>query len=64
MVVASGPDLLAVSGLTGERIIALLGERGVPFSEVAGHRVSLEQAYMELTREAVEFRAPDAGGAW
>jgi len=31
----------------------------VPFSEVAAHRATLEQAYMELTREAVEFRPAD-----
>jgi ABC-2 type transport system ATP-binding protein len=28
----------------------------VPFSEVSAHRASLEEAYMELTRDAVEFR--------
>ena len=32
-------------------------ERGVPFSEVSAHRATLEEAYMELTRDAVEFRA-------
>jgi ABC-2 type transport system ATP-binding protein len=32
----------------------------VPFSELAGHRASLEEAYMELTRDAVEFRATPA----
>jgi ABC-2 type transport system ATP-binding protein len=31
----------------------------VPFWEVAAHRVTLEQAYLELTREAVEFRAEE-----
>jgi ABC-2 type transport system ATP-binding protein len=36
----------------------VLGRSGVPFSEVAAHRATLEQAYMELTRDAVEFRAP------
>jgi ABC-2 type transport system ATP-binding protein len=56
-VAATGPDTLTVSGLPTERIVTLLGESGVPFSEVAQHRASLEEAYMELTREAVEFRA-------
>ncbi|NJP22679.1 ATP-binding cassette domain-containing protein [Microbispora sp. SCL1-1] len=50
-------DTLTVSGLEAERIVALLGANGVPFSEVAAHRASLEEAYMELTRDAVEFRA-------
>ena len=56
-VAATGPDSLTVSGLASERIIELLGGARVPFSEVTTHRSSLEEAYMELTREAVEFRA-------
>jgi ABC-2 type transport system ATP-binding protein len=40
--------------------VALLGESSVPFSEVAAHRATLEQAYLELTRGAVEFRAEPA----
>ncbi|HEX3589030.1 MAG TPA: ATP-binding cassette domain-containing protein [Pseudonocardiaceae bacterium] len=56
-VAATGPDTVTVSGLGGERVVALLGEHAVPFSEVAAHRASLEEAYMELTRDAVEFRS-------
>jgi ABC-2 type transport system ATP-binding protein len=56
-VAATGPDTLTVSGLTAERVVALLGESTVPFSEISAHRASLEEAYMELTRDAVEFRA-------
>jgi ABC-2 type transport system ATP-binding protein len=55
-VVASGQDVLTISGLSGERVVALLGAAAVPFSEVSAHRATLEQAYMELTRQAVEFR--------
>jgi ABC-2 type transport system ATP-binding protein len=29
----------------------------VPFSEVSAHRATLEEAYLELTRDAAEFRA-------
>jgi len=29
----------------------------VGFSEVSAHRATLEEAYMELTRDSVEFRA-------
>jgi ABC-2 type transport system ATP-binding protein len=57
-VAATGPDTLTVSGLPAEQIIALLSGRGLAFSEVAAHRASLEEAYMELTRDAVEFSAP------
>lgn len=56
-VVVAGPDMLTVSGLAAETIVALLGQRGVPFSEVSAHRATLEEAYLELTRDAVEFRA-------
>jgi ABC-2 type transport system ATP-binding protein len=54
---ADGRDALAVSGLTAEDIVMLLSRNAVPFSEVAAHRATLEEAYMELTRDAVEFRA-------
>jgi ABC-2 type transport system ATP-binding protein len=62
-VAATGPDTLTVSGLTADRVVVLLGTNAVPFSEVSAHRASLEEAYMELTREAVEFRATAAGEA-
>jgi ABC-2 type transport system ATP-binding protein len=53
-------DTLVISGLPAEKIVALLGESGLPFSEVSPHRATLEEAYMELTRDAVEFRATPA----
>jgi ABC-2 type transport system ATP-binding protein len=60
-VAATGRGTLTVSGLAAEKIVALLGESAVPFSEVSPHHASLEEAYMELTRDAVEFRAEPAG---
>jgi len=62
-VAATDRRTLTVSGLPAERIVALLGDRGVPFSEISSHRATLEEAYMELTREAVEFRAAAPGTA-
>ncbi|MEU8109261.1 ATP-binding cassette domain-containing protein [Nonomuraea muscovyensis] len=62
-VAAADPRTLTVSGLPADRIVALLTASGVPFSEVAAHRATLEEAYMELTRDAVEFRAPATGEA-
>jgi len=59
-VTASGPDTLTISGLLAERVVMLLSENAVPFSEVSAQRVTLEQAYLELTRDAVEFRAEPA----
>jgi ABC-2 type transport system ATP-binding protein len=54
-------DTLTVSGLPTERIVALLSDQGVPFSEISAHRATLEEAYMELTRDVVEFRAAAPG---
>jgi ABC-2 type transport system ATP-binding protein len=56
-VAAAGWDTLTVSGLAAARIVTLLGASAVPFSEVSAHRATLEQAYLGLTRDAVEFRA-------
>jgi ABC-2 type transport system ATP-binding protein len=57
VVAATDRDTLTVTGLAAERIVSLLGRDGVPFSEVTAHRATLEEAYMDLTRDAVEFRA-------
>jgi ABC-2 type transport system ATP-binding protein len=58
-VAVTGPDRITVSGLGSERIVELLGQQRVPFSEVSAHQATLEEAYMELTRDAVEFRAAE-----
>ena len=60
LVAVIGPDELTVSGLAAVDVVARLTAAAVPFSEVSAHRASLEEAYMELTREAVEFRAASA----
>jgi len=59
-VAPSGPGMVTISGLPAERVVALLNRGAVPFSEVAAHRATLEDAYMELTHDAVEFRAEPA----
>jgi ABC-2 type transport system ATP-binding protein len=62
-VAAIDREALTVTGLPAERVVALLAGGGVPFSEVAQHRASLEEAYMELTREAVDFAARTGTGS-
>jgi ABC-2 type transport system ATP-binding protein len=57
VVAATDHDRVTVTGLTSERVIKLLNENSLPFSEIAAHRASLEEAYMDLTRDAVEFAA-------
>jgi ABC-2 type transport system ATP-binding protein len=60
-VARSGPETLTVSGLPPAQVVAMLSEDGVAFSEVAAHRASLEEAYLELTAGAVDYRAAAVG---
>jgi len=61
----TGAGLLTVTGLDTGQIAALLGQQAVPFSELSAHRATLEEAYLGLTQDAVEFRpaAPVTGPA-
>jgi len=59
-VAATAHDVLAIAGLSSERVVATLTAHHVPFTEVSAHRATLEEAYMELTRDAVEFHTTDA----
>ena len=61
-VAVTGPDVLMISGLPAERVVALLAESSVPFAEVTAHRATLEEAYMELTKDAVEFQSGGPSG--
>ncbi|WP_328475454.1 ATP-binding cassette domain-containing protein [Actinoplanes sp. NBC_00393] len=61
-VTVTGPDTVVVEGLAGERVSALLTGADIPFTEMRRHRASLEEAYMDLTRGALEF-VPGAGGS-
>jgi ABC-2 type transport system ATP-binding protein len=60
-VAATGPGTLTITGLAAGRVAALLGEHAVPLSEISEHRATLEEAYMRLTQDAVEYRAEPAG---
>ncbi|MFF4380701.1 ATP-binding cassette domain-containing protein [Kitasatospora sp. NPDC001547] len=62
-VLTTGPDTLGVTGLPDEEVVALLARNGVPFSQVSAHRATLEEAYLELTRDAVEYRGVPAAEA-
>ena len=56
-VAATAQDVLTIAGLSSERVVATLTAHHVPFAEVSAHRATLEEAYMELTRDAVEFHS-------
>jgi ABC-2 type transport system ATP-binding protein len=55
-VTSTGDGAITVSGLPAEAIVASLNSHGVPFSEVAAQRGTLEDAYLQLTQDAVEYR--------
>ena len=56
-VAATAPDVLTIQGLSSEQAVTALTAAHVPFTEVSAHRATLEDAYLELTRDAAEFRA-------
>jgi ABC-2 type transport system ATP-binding protein len=51
------PGELAVTGLDATTIGAIAFDQAIPLNELSTQRASLETAYMELTRDSVEFRA-------
>ena len=57
-VAATDREAITVRGLPAERIVEVLTSGGLAFHQLAQHRASLEEAYMELTRDAVEFNTP------
>jgi ABC-2 type transport system ATP-binding protein len=59
-VAATNADTVTVAGLDGGQVTSLLGEHAVPFWELSAHRATLEEAYMELTRDATQFHAEPA----
>jgi ABC-2 type transport system ATP-binding protein len=60
-VTSTGDGTLTVACLPAETVAALLNRHGVPFSELAAHRATLEDAYLKLTHDAVEYRAATPG---
>jgi ABC-2 type transport system ATP-binding protein len=58
----TGPDTLTVAGLSPERIVAALTHNQVGFSELSVPRVSLEDAYLQLTRGHADYLAQPTSG--
>jgi ABC-2 type transport system ATP-binding protein len=59
-VTSDEPGTLLASGVTVEEISELASDQRFPLHELTPQRASLEQAYMELTHDAVEFHgAPE-----
>jgi ABC-2 type transport system ATP-binding protein len=51
------PGVLEVQGLTAEQIGDLAYERRIRVHELVVQKASLEEAFMEMTRDSVEFHA-------
>jgi len=54
---------LRVTGTTTDAVGALATAHSVTLQELSGHLPSLEETYMELTRDAVAYRSADATSA-
>jgi ABC-2 type transport system ATP-binding protein len=54
------PSVAVIHGLDSEQIGELAAERGIALHELTPQIASLEEAFMELTRDAVEFHGGDA----
>jgi ABC-2 type transport system ATP-binding protein len=54
-VTSTGHDQLEIRGLPAQRIADLMAEGDLRLHELSPHRASLEDAYMELTRDAVQY---------
>jgi len=60
--VASGQSgVLHVQGLTAEQIGAAAWQAHLPVFELTAQHASLEEAFMQLTENSVDFRSHDAG---
>ena len=60
-VTSTSSDELVVTGLEPERIAALVSEHGLRLDELYRERASLEDAFIDLTRDAVEYVAERPG---
>jgi ABC-2 type transport system ATP-binding protein len=62
--VSPGEDgALTVSGLSTDQVGRIAGAAGITLLELTAQEASLEDAFMTVTRDAVEFRAPTTMGA-
>lgn len=62
-VTSDASDVLQVRGLTAEQIGRAAWQARLPLFELTTQRASLEEAFMQLTDDSVDFRSgPDGGG--
>ncbi|MEO3749855.1 ATP-binding cassette domain-containing protein [Streptomyces sp. B6B3] len=57
------PDTLEITGLDAPRVGLTAAEHGIPLFELTPGQTSLEDAYLDLTRDTVEYQTSTGGGA-
>ena len=62
-VTSDASDVLQVRGLTAEQIGRAAWQARLPLFELTTQRASLEEAFMQLTDDSVDFRSHDARGS-
>jgi len=58
-VTSTAPEVLEIAGLAASEIGDLAAQHGIALHELTPVQASLEEAFMELTRDDVEFRTGD-----
>jgi ABC-2 type transport system ATP-binding protein len=53
----TGPDVIEITGMDSAEVGRLAAAHGIALSELIPVRASLEEAFMELTRDSVEYQA-------
>jgi len=61
-ITTAGTDVLDIEGVDSEAIGRAACGRGIPLYELVPHTASLEEAFMELTKDDVEYRAGTTAG--
>jgi ABC-2 type transport system ATP-binding protein len=62
-VASEQPEILSVQGLTPEQIGTAAWQAHLPVYELTLQQASLEQAFMQLTEDSVEYRSADTSHA-
>jgi ABC-2 type transport system ATP-binding protein len=57
---ATGPDVIDITGMDSAEVGKLAAAHGIVLFELIPVRASLEEAFMELTRDSVEYQAAGA----
>ena len=57
------PDVIEITGMDSAEVGKLAAAHSIALFELIPVRASLEEAFMELTRDSVEYQAAGAAGA-